>query len=476
MNDQTNLPDATLADSTVSCETSQHAELHGRVMRLGRHELAFELLDPTAVLQTSEVLRDFRVIVHDRPIYSGQAVVTGLVQGAGGMVCQVSLDGVWSEMELAGLVQQPEQLRGNFDSLVGQWSKFYRILPEFKIAIADIQSFLFDLRHWAEQIEMGLAALPSAEQTARARGGVRELVQTVSPILNNLFLKFELAAKNVPKEQRAAHAIYARRQLHPLLLCSPFLHRVYRKPLGYPGDYEMVNMIVRDTAEGSSVFSRLINQWILEQTPAVGHRNRIQVLKRRLEEETARVWNRPQPLRVFNLGCGPAREVEELLRDSDLSNRMEFTLADFNEETINHTSALLAETRGRHGRRAGLRFVKRSVAQMLKAPGREIGRDYDVVYCAGLFDYLPDRVCRRLIEVFYDLLAPGGLVIATNVDTSNPITGFMHYVVEWDLIYRNAEQFASLAPDTAPADHCTITAENSGSNIFLYVRKPEVRV
>jgi extracellular factor (EF) 3-hydroxypalmitic acid methyl ester biosynthesis protein len=472
MNDQKNITDTPLADAIVTCETSQQVEVHGRLLRLGRHELAFEVHGTAVVLQTSEVLTDFKVISRDQPIFTGQAVVTGLVQGAENLVCQVSLDGVWSEFELAGLVQQPEKLEGNFAALIKSWSKFYRILPEFKIAVADIQSFLFDLRHWTEQIEVGMAALPSAGQTARARENVRDLVNTVSPGLNNLFWKFELAASKIPEDQRAEHAVYARRQLHPLLLSSPFLHRVYRKPLGYPGDYEMVNMIMRDPAEGASVFSRLINQWILNQTPAVGHRNRIQVLKRRLEEEAARVWQREQPLRVFNLGCGPAREVEELIRESDLSNRMEFTLVDFNEETLQHTGTVLGEARRLHGRRTGLRFVKRSVAQMLKSRSQEIGREYDLVYCAGLFDYLPDRVCRRLLEVFYELAAPGGLVLATNVDTSNPIIGFMHYVVEWDLIYRNSSQFAALAPAAAPPEDSHISAENSGSNIFLHIRKP----
>jgi extracellular factor (EF) 3-hydroxypalmitic acid methyl ester biosynthesis protein len=168
--------------------------------------------------------------------------------------------------------------------------------------------------------------------------------------------------------------------------------------------------------------------------------------------------------------------VEELISESDLSNRMEFTLVDFNEETLQHTGAVLNDARQRHGRRTGLKLVKRSVAQMLKSRSHELGREYDLVYCAGLFDYLPDRVCRRLLEVFYELAAPGGLVLATNVDASNPIIGFMHYVVEWDLIYRNAEQFAALTPPAAPADHCTLTAEHSGSNIFLSLRKLEARV
>jgi extracellular factor (EF) 3-hydroxypalmitic acid methyl ester biosynthesis protein len=98
---------------------------------------------------------------------------------------------------------------------------------------------------------------------------------------------------------------------------------------------------------------------------------------------------------------------------------------------------------------------------------------YDFVYCAGLFDYLSDRICRRLLEVFYDLLAPGGLLVATNVDSSNPSRVWMEYVVDWHLVYRDQEQFLKLAPDRAPPGSAQVKADDTGVNIFLEVRKPD---
>ena len=53
-----------------------------------------------------------------------------------------------------------------------------------------------------------------------------------------------------------------------LLLSSPFLYRAYQKPLGYAGDYEMVNMIARDPYEGGSLFAKVVNLWFLSQWPA----------------------------------------------------------------------------------------------------------------------------------------------------------------------------------------------------------------
>jgi extracellular factor (EF) 3-hydroxypalmitic acid methyl ester biosynthesis protein len=97
---------------------------------------------------------------------------------------------------------------------------------------------------------------------------------------------------------------------------------------------------------------------------------------------------------------------------------------------------------------------------------------YDLVYCAGLFDYMSDRICKRLMNIFYDLLAPGGLLIATNVDASKPFRHSMEFILEWHLICRNGDQFAALNPDKAPPGHFQVMHEHTGVNVFLEVRKP----
>src|SRR6201999_3920525 len=89
-----------------------------------------------------------------------------------------------------------------------------------------------------------------------------------------------------------AHAVqsaFAKRMLHSLLLCSPFLNRTFTKPLGYAGDYEMVNMLARNPLEGDTFFAKIINLWFWEQPPAAAHRNRLNYLERRIGEEAIRL-------------------------------------------------------------------------------------------------------------------------------------------------------------------------------------------
>ena len=179
--------------------------------------------------------------------------------------------------------------------------------------------------------------------------------------------------------------------------------------------------------------------------------------------------------RIFNLACGPAREVQDFLIKEDVSNLGEFTLVDFNEETLHYTANRLAELKRKYNRRTLVRYLAKSVSQILRDSRRAqegfISGSYDLVYCAGLFDYLSDRVCRKMMEILYDLVAPGGLLITTNVAAHNPVRNMMEYVGAWNLIHRDARQLASLRPSSE--GESLVTTEPTSMNLFLELRKPE---
>jgi extracellular factor (EF) 3-hydroxypalmitic acid methyl ester biosynthesis protein len=460
------------ADAMVVCENSRGAEIHGTLLRLARHEASFEIYSAADILQMSEVLTDFRIIVREQPVYSGRAVITSLVNAGPVVICQVNLQDAWLDVDVLNLAREPGRIGNAFDGLIRSWQNVYKVDPEIKVVIADIQSFLFELRHWVEEVELGLTNLKDGQRSAAERDAVDELVKPVTPCLNHLFEKFEISTRNIVADLQPAHGMYVKRQLHPLLLCAPFMHRIFRKPLGYAGDYEMVNMILRAPYEGASLYAKVLNTWFLSQPPAEAHRNRVKFLTQRLIEETSRGMARNQMTRIFNLGCGPAQEVRDFMEKSELSNRAEFSLLDFNDETLAYTLRTLDESRRRNNRNTRVQLIKKSVAQVIKSGSRNITPEYDLVYCAGLFDYLPDRVCQQLTNMFYRMVAPGGLLLVTNVDNSNPIRNIMGYIFEWRLIERNAVGMELLVPDDASPDDIKITADATACNVFLEVRKP----
>jgi extracellular factor (EF) 3-hydroxypalmitic acid methyl ester biosynthesis protein len=469
------LADAVTHDGIVVFKTGQGLEMQATLLKLTRFQTAFEVCGP-AVLRTSEVLQDFKIFAHDHPVYCGRAIVSELVNTGTVLVCEAALQDDWVDVDFAALASQNGELKNGFNHFLQQWQKIYKIAPEYKVLIADMQTFLTDLKLWLEQVELGIRSLPSADRSQAERDAVQKLQQSASPALAFFFEKFETLCRNIPRELQPAHRAYVKRQLHPLVLCAPFMYRTFQKPLGYAGDYEMINMMTRDPREGASVFAKILNTHFLDTAPVVAHRNRLVEIEKVLRDEVLRVAQKGRTAKVFNLGCGPATEIQNFVSGSELSNRAKFTLLDFNEETLAYTRGVLNHLIERNNRATMVELLKKSVVQVLKEAAKPtsalIAGDYDFVYCAGLFDYLPDRVCEQLVNTFYRMLAPNGLLLVTNVDEVNPSRNWMEYSVDWHLIYRNHAKMKTLAPQSAPEELCRIRSEPSGVNIFFEARKP----
>lgn len=462
-------------NARVVCRTGQGGEWQAALLRMTRFTAAFEMGRPDTVLCASEVLDEFKIVSEERTIYSGSAVVHSLVDFGSVMVCEAGLnEGSWSEP----VADSPEAARvltrEKFQNFLSEWEGFYKILPEFKLGVADLQSFLDALRLWLEQVEAGLHALPVASRAEVERETIRELMSVTTPAISAMFERFEFVAASVPEELIPAHQAFCRRQLHPLLLRCPFMNRIFTKPLGYAGDYEMMNMIVRNEPEGESLFAKLLQIYILDQAPALAVRNRVDYFVKQFVAETARVSASGRSANICSLGCGPAREVEKFMAEQRLSDHAAFRLLDANAQTVRDTGERMDSIKLRHHRRTPIQMVKKSAQFLLKETGSATlgeGR-FDLIYCSGLYDYLNDRVIKALNTRLYDRLNPGGVLIVTNFDPYNPIRHIMEFVFDWFLIHRDGKQLAALAPEQAAREHSEVRAELSGCNIFLETRKP----
>ncbi len=467
-------------ESLVAFQTADGLELRGIPTRVTRHEAVFELYNPGVTPRFSEVLSEFKIVLRDRTIYSGRAIVHNVVDAGLNVVCEATLNEAhWMDVDLGLLSQGDGRLAEEFETFLEEWQKLYQVLPEFKVVIADMQTFLADLQIWLAQIELGIRSSPARDRLEMEQHVARQLGQSIVPAFDAMHERLEAISGQIAEDLRPVHRSFSKRQLHPLMLCSPFAYRAYHKPLGYAGDYEMVNMIVRDPHEGASLFAKMVNLWFLSQWPSKAHRNRLAYLTDRLQSETLRVTGTNQrKARVFDFACGPAVEVQRFLRDYPSSDHAELTLADFNRETIEHANKAVEDIKRQFGRKTSLQFQKKSVLQMLKegqkpvVRGADRNHEYDFIYCTGLFDYLSDHTCRQLMNIFYDRLAPGGLLVVTNVDDYKPFRHMLEFVLDWHLIYRDAKKSATLVPERVPADAKRVVEDATGVNVFVEVRKP----
>jgi extracellular factor (EF) 3-hydroxypalmitic acid methyl ester biosynthesis protein len=295
-------------------------------------------------------------------------VLRSLVNTGTTLVCEVSLADEWTDAGLFRL--NSDEVPGRLRAFLEGWLGVYRIRPEFKVVVTDLQAFLTDLKLWLDHVDLGARGGAGSEAETVLARVMEELDRTAIPAINHLHERFEEIADALEPEERPAHQHLARRHLHPLYLCSPFGFRAFHKPLGYAGDYEMVNMILRDPHEGDTLFAKTMNLWLLRQYPSEAHRNRIRYLEDRLQDETLRVRRPGGVARVLSLGCGPAQEVQRFLHRGPLADAAEFTLLDMNDEALEHVRQVLAQVREHQGRRTPLTFQKKSVLQLLRESAR----------------------------------------------------------------------------------------------------------
>ena len=92
---------------------------------------------------------------------------------------------------------------------------------------------------------------------------------------------------------------------------------------------------------------------------------------------------------------------------------------------------------------------------------------YDLVYSAGLFDYLKDRAARAAGVRLVDALAPGGTAVIGNFDVANPTRPLMELILDWPLHHRSAGDLGRLFGDLGTG--ITIEREATGVNLFAVI-------
>ena len=464
------------AETIAFFKTADGVEQRGTPLRFTHQSIVFELYNPGTPPPLSTVLAPFQIAVQRRVLYAGRAVIHKVVESGTRFICEAELDETsWQDVDVNALLQGNNEVTAEFRRFTGGWQKFYKLSADFKSVVTDIQGFLHDLRVWLDQIEVGLRQLPDREHDAAERELGKKLLPLIAPAVDSLFERFEIACNKLPPDAYSEHRTFCHRQLHPLLMTCPFMHRIFAKPLGYAGDYEMIDMIIRNRLEGGSLFAKMLQAYILDQGPARSVRNRAEYFTRKFVEETARVRSRGGIASFFSLGCGPAREVEVFLTNHELADHAQVKLLDFSAETLKQTSTKLQRVREKYHRRTPIITVNNSVNGVLKeiARAQRPEPEYDFIYCSGLYDYLNDRVCVQLNTYLYDQLKPGGTLIVTNFDPCNPIRNVMEYIFEWFLIHRDAPHLATLKPEQAAEGDCRVVADATGCNVFLEAYKPE---
>lgn len=450
-------------DAVITFRNSQGEVVRGVLTNHQRRSLVMEIYNPYSIVQVSEVLSDLTVRAGERPVYRGKAVVVSLLNTGLMAVVSVTLIDEWDELAVMG--HDPASFAQQARAFVDEWNQRFTIGETYQVAVSELRAYLSDVSRWVDQADMS-ATLPKDPEGRLRKDVFFEIAEPLMLRARSYFDRLEDVSREVPEPLQAAHRTFAQTAIHPLILRAPFVYRTFAKPLGYAGDYQMVNQMLQDPRDGASTYFQIINALFLNAAVARAHRNRIDILVDTLAPLSG-ITAGEGPVRVLNVGCGPAVEIQRLIAEHPDPGRLAFTLMDFSEETLAYTRTKIEEACRQRGVQVSITLVHESVHNLLKrASGRPaLEEAFDFVYCAGLFDYLSDKVCHRLLQYFSSRTRAGGGMLVTNVHSSNPEKGVMEHLLEWHLIYRDEAGMRTLAPEGTQVER--VWTDDTGVNVFM---------
>lgn len=226
-----------------------------------------------------------------------------------------------------------------------------------------------------------------------------------------------------------------------------------RKPHGYAGDFDIMERIYTRHASADPDLYRW-DQFFHWQAACQAVCNRKTYFKNVMQH----LQSINPDARVLDVASGSCRDIHEYLGENPQS-RLAFDCIDLDEKAIAHARRLVPATQ--------VNLWQGNAFRHAFAPGH-----YDVVWSAGLFDYLEDRAFRVLLKRLARAVKAGGELIIGNFTEPNPSRAYMEFG-EWVLIHRTGEQLRELATQAhIPHSGISIRQEPIGLNLFMHIRLP----
>ncbi|MBI3481331.1 MAG: class I SAM-dependent methyltransferase [Nitrosomonadales bacterium] len=251
--------------------------------------------------------------------------------------------------------------------------------------------------------------------------------------------------RDILARQRAAMDFYSweafarleavRHPIKEIMHLCPMTSRSFHKPRGYAGDAVMIDHIYGlgdakfaphpATLEGQVYFATMNSASIR----AVRFRRDILA---KLIDETVKKAGDGQA-RILSIAAGHLREAElsQAIREKRVGELIAFDQDAESLAVVNHDYAGL-----------NIHPIQGTVRQLIGGKAKYSG--LDLVYAAGLFDYLEQPVGKRLVEKMFDMVRPGGKIMIANFTHDIPDAGYMEALMDWWLIYRSPEQVIDL--------------------------------
>ena len=250
---------------------------------------------------------------------------------------------------------------------------------------------------------------------------------------------------------------------HPvsdLLMQSPFTKRCIDKPKGYAGDATLIDYIYRlgDLKEDHTSVGRAIHDALIMSSSCEAVRWRAQHLGEEINEMYER---KGRKISAISIASGHLRELRYV---QDFESKIENFIGLDQDNESNLEARISFPYKNMYIFDECIKYV---LSKRLPS------ESFDLVYSAGLFDYLDARLSARMASRMFDLVKPGGSMIIPNFAKNTLEQGYMECFMDWFLIYRDENEvyeFMSEINMSQVADH-KIYSDQFGNILYLKVTK-----
>ncbi len=316
---------------------------------------------------------------------------------------------------------------------------FKGIDPDFKTGVADLRILLEEFKTYLETPKLKTDLEKNSELLEHIYKIFYPAVDGKIKHIDRLVAKLDLDS-----EKTAPYKEYYQKHLRSLFMPAPFIHRIFFKPSGYPGDYEMINMVHRNDLEGKNPLDKLLNKYASSIPIAQAVRKRTEFFT----NEIKNIAQKNSSAKVLSIASGPALEFEMLLKKyPKLVDDVSITLLDQDINALRFSQENLYKTRIETQSKVNIDFIHKNIGNYLKELNRNKTREnFDIVYASGLFDYFDFRTSKFVIKYLLKQTRPGGKIIIANLSKDgHDHRTILEFVGEWYLTYRSKEDMVKLS-------------------------------
>lgn len=231
--------------------------------------------------------------------------------------------------------------------------------------------------------------------------------------------------------------------VHPIrekLHQDPLTRRSFCRPRGYPGDAILLDFIYKHPANDSEIrkaspVGKAIHDYVVSRPAAESVRWRRNLLADLIDETAERIPG----AEILSVACGHLREASfsTAVQKGLVGRLVAFDQDDASLENVE------AEKNG-----SNIECVHGNIKALITNKAN-LGGTFDLIYSAGLYDYLSDGAARVLTKSLFGLLKPRGRLLIANFLPSNSDSAYMEAFMGWQLLYRTREQFERVVGNLA---------------------------